>query len=104
MTVRRSQTAGPVQDPKTGRWSFVVDIGVDEHGRRKQARRRGFKTKKDAQYALNELRTSVEKSTYVAPVKQTTSGYLDEWLEAIRGTLEPSTWSSYKRNLRLHVK
>lgn len=101
---RRAREAGPVKDPATGRWGFVMDVGVDERGTRKQARRRGFRTRAEAQRALDALRTSVAKSTYVAPARQTLAEYLDEWLAGIEHTVAPSTWSSYKRNLRVNVK
>jgi integrase len=100
---KRARESGP----KLGaddRWSFVVDVGVDEHGRRKQARRRGFATKREAQAELNRLRTSIAQHTFVAPAKQTCGEFLDEWLAAIEHTVEASTLSSYRRNMRVHVK
>ncbi len=45
----RHQTAAPRKDPKTGSWYFIVDIGTGADGKRRQARRRGFETKKAAQ-------------------------------------------------------
>ena len=81
-----------------------MDVGLGEDGKRKQARRRGFKTKKDAQAELDRLRTSVAQQTYVALKRQTVAEYLDEWLAAIEHTVRPSTFSSYKRNVRVHVE
>ena len=104
MSERRAREAGPVKDPTTGRWGFIVDIGVDARGMRKQARRRGFKTKVEAREVLNALRNAVQTSTFVAPQRQTVGEYLDEWLGAIEHTVEPSTLSSYRRNVRVHVK
>jgi integrase len=40
----------------------------------------------------------------VQPTRQTLERFLvDDWLPAVRGSLEPSTWASYDRYLRLHV-
>ncbi len=102
----RAREAGPVKDPKTGVWGFVVDVGVDEHGKRKQARRRGFRTKKLAQGELDKLRSDVANQTYVPPARQTFSEFLDEWLAIMAGPdkLKPSTLSSYTRVLRIHVR
>ncbi len=100
----RGREAGPVKDPTTGLWGFVVDVGVDATGKRKQARRRGFATKAQAQQALNTLRHAVQASTYVPQQRQTVGEYLDEWLDAIAHTVEGSTLSSYRRNVRVHVK
>jgi integrase len=104
MSERHARESGPKRDPRTGTWGFVVDVGVGENGKRKQARRRGFKTKKDAQSELDRLRTRVAQQTYVAPKRETVAEYLDEWLAAIEHTVRPSTFSSYKRNVRVHVK
>ncbi len=99
-----SGSAVPRKDPKTGTWSFVVDLPDGPDGRRRQARRRGFRTKADAQAALDEIRTSGRRGTYVAPVRQTFGEFLTcDWLPAIRTTVEPSTLESYTRYLTLHV-
>ncbi len=97
-------SASPRRDPKTGTWWFIVDLPIGGDGRRRQAKRRGFRTKAEAQAVLDELRVEVRKGTYVAPVRQTFGQFLtDEWLPAIRTTIEPSTHESYSRYLRLHV-
>jgi integrase len=104
----RSRESGPRKyvHPQTEEvtWSFVVDVGVDADGKRKQARRRGFKTKKEATNALNALRSDVQKHVYVTPAKQRVGEYLDEWLSSVAGDLQASTLSSYKRVLRVHVR
>ncbi len=97
-------SAAPRRDPKTGTWSFVAELTPAPDGRRRQARRRGFPTKKAAQEALDALRVSVVEGAYVAPARQTLAAYLvDDWLPAVRGSLQPSTWASYRRTLTLHV-
>lgn len=87
-----------------GTWWFVVDLPPGGDGKRRQAKRRGFRTKAEAQAALDELRVGVRRGTYVAPVRQTFGDFLtNDWLPAIRTTIEPSTHASYSRYLRLHV-
>ena len=52
--------------PKTGTWWFVVDVGIGPDGKRKQARRRGFKTKDaTAREELTRLHGNVDSQTYV---------------------------------------
>jgi len=100
----RSTASAPRKDEKTGTWFFVVDVGVRADGRRRQAYRRGFPTKKAAQEELDKLRHSASTSTYVAPKRQRLAEYLSEdWLPAIRHKLARSTWESYERNIRNHV-
>ena len=60
---RRSPTAVPHRDPKTGTWRFVVDAGFHETGKRRQLFRRGFPTKADAQAALDEIRLAREATS-----------------------------------------
>jgi integrase len=99
-----STTAAPRKDPKTGTWWFVVDLPPDVRGRRRQAKRRGFPTKKAALEALDELRSAARRGTFVAPQRQTLRAFLvDDWLPAMRRELEESTWEDYERKVRLHV-
>jgi integrase len=101
----RAATAAPKQDPKTGRWGWIIDAGVDpETGKRKQHRRRGFATKKEAKDALDAKVGELRDGTYVAPTRQTVGEYLDEWLAMVAGDLQPSTHASYARNIRVHVR
>jgi integrase len=100
---------GSVKQAANGMWGFVVDVESDELGpdgkpKRKQTRRRGFKTRKDAQAELTKQLTDLRQQTYVAPKRQTVSEFLTTtWLPAIEHTIKPSTFESYRRNVRLHV-
>jgi integrase len=100
----RQQTPAPRKDAQTGTWWFAVDVGVGADGKRHQARRRGFKTKKAAQEELDVLRRSVTTQTYVPPRRQSFAEFVEnDWLPVVAGSLEESTVASYSRNLRLHV-
>jgi integrase len=73
-------------------------------GKRRQAWHSGFKTRKDAEKGLSEILSRLDRGTYVQPSKLTVTEYLDDWLAAITASVRPSTWESYERNLRVHVK
>jgi integrase len=99
-----ARDAGPRKDPTNDTWWFVVDLSPAADGRRRQAKRRGFKTKAEAQAALDELRVTARQGSYVPPTRQRLGEFLtDDWLPAIKVTIEESTWASYERYLRLHV-
>lgn len=99
-----SRTAAPKRDERTGTWWFIVDVPAGPDGQRRQVKRRGFVTKKEALEALDELRSSARRGTFVAPQRQTLRSFLqDDWLPAMRRELEESTWEDYERKLRLHV-
>lgn len=46
-------------------WTYVVDIGHDATGRRRQTSKGRFSTKKEAQGALNVAVNSLQQGTYV---------------------------------------
>ncbi len=78
-------------------WSFVVDLGPDPAtGRRRQARRSGFATKKGAEAALRSLATASDTGTAVARNRVTLAAFLTEWLETIRPRVRETTWVSYE--------
>lgn len=93
---------GSIRRDPGGTWSFVVD--VSSGGRRRQLRRRGFRTKGAAQAALTELLATMQRGTFVKPERLTVGEYLAEWMEALEGSgRSRSTVSSYRHSLRLHV-
>lgn len=101
----RNRAAVVQKDDKTNTWWFVADVGRAADGRRKQAKPRGFPTKKAAQLELDRLRVGVHDQTYVSPQKLTFAEYVEGWLsslETVQGR-RPSTMASYRRNLEHHV-
>ncbi|MCM2534960.1 Arm DNA-binding domain-containing protein [Neobacillus pocheonensis] len=49
-------------------WNVVFDLGKDPvTGKRKQKRKRGFKTKKEAEKYINEQLNAIDKGTYFEP-------------------------------------
>lgn len=97
-----SSRAGSVKKDGSGRWYFVVDVRPPG-GERKQVRRRGFRTRDEAQRALNKVNSAVDEGRFTNPTRATVRAYLAEWLEIIEPTVRPSTHHSYSRNVRLHV-
>jgi len=95
---------GSVKRDSTGRWGFVVDVRPMGGEGRKQLRRRGFKTKAEANDALTTLLAEVQTDgAYREPSKQSVRDFVDEWLETISPTVREATHYSYTRNLALHV-
>ncbi|MCZ7662730.1 MAG: Arm DNA-binding domain-containing protein [Thermoleophilia bacterium] len=76
---------------------------VDRVERRQQVKT-GFKTKKDAEAALNDALSSLGQGTYVAPAKLTVEEFLrDEWLPAVKSSIRESTYLSYKGHVEGHI-
>ena len=95
-------SAGSVlRDPERGTWTVVLSVTAGD-GRR-QLRRRGFKTKREAVEALDHLRA--EARTGIAPTsaRVTVGVYLAAWLAAQQRRLRPSTWAQYRSYVNAHV-
>ncbi|WP_179191891.1 N-terminal phage integrase SAM-like domain-containing protein, partial [Escherichia coli] len=65
-------------------------------GKRKQKKKRGFKTKKEAQAALFEAINDINKGNYLEPSKKLFKEYLIEWLDDKKTKILPSTYTTYK--------
>ncbi|HVA61582.1 MAG TPA: tyrosine-type recombinase/integrase [Mycobacteriales bacterium] len=95
---------GSVHQEPNGKWLFVVDTSAPGAKHRSQTRRRGFPSKKAAQAALTETLSALAGASYVAPTQLTLRDYIENrWLPAVEAELRPSTFASYRRNLRRHV-
>ena len=82
---------------RNGRYGIRVDLGPDPRtGVRRQTSRQGFRTKKEAEHALDEALTSLRNGTMVGRTSMTVAEYLDDWLEGERLRLKETTWSSYE--------
>jgi len=87
-----------------GSWRYVVDFPRGSDGRRRQKKKRGFRTKAEAERALAVELQKLSTNSYILRSELTVEGFLvDQWLPSAKQTLRPSTYSSYERNIILHV-
>lgn len=96
---------GSVRKPRTdgGTWSYRLDLGLDDRGRRRQQEVGGFRTKKDAQAALNEALADRQRGTYSPPSKTTVREFLDEWHDGARTELALTAWTNYGQIIRRNI-
>src|SRR6266545_605862 len=72
-----------VLDPATGRW--------------RQLTKGGFRTRREAQAALNEAKAALRAGTFVEPSRLTLGAFLTEqWLPTVRAAVRPTTWTTYR--------
>jgi hypothetical protein len=89
---------------------FVVVEERDAAGNRKRRWRSdpatgsAFTSRRAADAYAATLVMSINDGTYVEPNKDTLGAWLDVWLAIITPTVRPSTWASYEKNVRLHIK
>lgn len=91
------------KDKNTGKWFFILELGKDVNGKRKQKKRRGFKTKKEAQAAFIELQNEVNNGTYIEPSKLLVKDFLYEWFKLKKTTISHQTCQVYDRILEIHI-
>jgi integrase len=82
-------------------WQFIVDIGTK--GKRKQKRKSGFKTRKDAEKALTELLAEVNKGNYFEPSSELVKDYLSDWLLFRKRSLANSTYTKYSSHINKNI-
>lgn len=74
------------------KWQYTVELGTDPvTGKRKQAIKGGFQTKKLAELAAADIERQVNDGTYVIPTDITFSEFAEQWLTYYRKLVKPST-------------
>ena len=96
---------GALRKPRTagGTWSYRIDLDVGPDGRRRQKQRGGFRTKREAQTALNEALGELQRGEFVSPSKQTVTDFIETWVTAVKGELADSAWANYDAVMRTYV-
>jgi integrase len=100
---RRSPGEGGAYRYTTGageRWFWKASLAMPDGTTRPKVKR-GFTTKKAAQADLRKALDASDEGGYSEPSKQPLGAYLSTWADGLR--LAPSTMTSYKRNIRVHV-
>src|SRR3954469_4547174 len=63
-----------------GSWYYRHDVPPAADGRRRQVKRGGFQTEREARDALNDVLARLARGSYVEQRRLTVGEYLDEWL------------------------
>ncbi|PGR96906.1 site-specific integrase [Priestia megaterium] len=68
-------------------WAYILDIGKDpKTGKRKQKKKSGFRTKKEAEVAVAILKNEINQGLYVKESDITFEDFANEWLSLYEGT------------------
>ena len=84
-------------------WYFVVDVGTDEDGKRKQKFRSGFPTKTAAEKGLREFLNRLDTGFLSEAEKLTFREFVARWLKHHQSQVEPKTWRRYESLVRLYL-
>jgi integrase len=94
---RRGNGEGSVYRRGDGR---VVGEYVDANGKRRYV---SGKSKTEVKAKLRKLLADRDKGIAYDSENLTVSGYLDRWLDAIKGTVRDRTWERHEQVVRLHL-
>ena len=98
---RRGQGEGSLYQRKDGRWAATLDLGWRE-GRR--VRRSLYApTRREVVEKLKLARKAIEAGLQPTSDRMTAAVYLEDWLDATRETIRPSTWTRYAGMVRTHL-
>ncbi len=96
---------GAIRKPRTpgGAWSYRIDLGFDDAGKRRQRQVGNFTTKRAAQAALNEALAGLQQGSYIAPSKQTVRDFLEVWIDTIKPEIALTAWTNYGEVVERYV-
>lgn len=99
--------AGSIHKYKTkngrDKWFYMLDLGKDEKGKRKQKKKSGFKSEREAKKALTLAQADVYKGTYLEPSKMPFRQYLDEWFNTKKKSISRQTIDVYRLYLDKYI-
>ncbi|WP_100408426.1 site-specific integrase [Bacillus solitudinis] len=88
-----------------GKYYFVMDAGKDPiTGKRKQVKRRGFASKKDAELTLSEIKLELERNKEISNIANLKfKSFITQWFNAKKIKLKPSTINNYEDQLHYNI-
>ncbi|PYI54491.1 site-specific integrase [Paenibacillus flagellatus] len=86
---------------KTNPWYFTIE--VNENGNRKRIKRRGFKTKKDAEAAQRDLLKELERGLDLQASKTLYKDFMHDWLEDKKASVKGRTLNTYRALVNNHI-
>ncbi len=89
-----------------GSWHYATELEPGPGGKRRQVRKGGFATKREAQVALAEVVDAVAKGAHTDAGRITVGDYLEQWLAAKveAGTLRATTARSYAQHIEDYLR
>jgi len=85
------------------KWCFVVELGRDEYGNRKQKWFSGFDKEKDAERAMIATIKEINDGTFIEETDETLEQFMKNWLQNKKNQVRPGTWKSYAWLINTHL-
>jgi integrase len=97
---RRCPTCGKTSHS----WCFRAELGRTPAGQRRMKKKGGFKTRREAERAMRDLLTEVDRGRIIEPTRATVGNFLVEhWLPSIAMTIEATTLEGYRGVVQRYV-
>ena len=87
---------------KKNPWFFQFYTGEIINGKRERIKKRGFRTKKEADAAMVKAKAELERGEFVKGKKITVAEYMNSWLDN-KQDLNTVTRELYESYLRIHI-
>ncbi|KKB35079.1 site-specific integrase [Bacillus thermotolerans] len=93
------------KDNKTGKYQFIFDAGPHPlTGKRRQIKRRGFESKRQAMDAMTKLKAEILENELVDLTQISYEKYMVEWLQERKNHLQDSTFEIHSLFYRNVIK
>lgn len=91
-----------IKQQENGKWRYR--IRYKENGKFREVSKSGFRTKRDAQSAANEIERQYMNGIQIGNNSVLMEDYLKEWLEVFKKpNIKQSTYMRIERSIRLHI-
>ncbi|MGM0254716.1 MULTISPECIES: tyrosine-type recombinase/integrase [unclassified Enterococcus] len=91
-----------IKQQENGKWRFR--IRYKDNGKFREVSKSGFRTKRDAQAAANELERQYNNGVQIGANNILMADYLEDWLEVYKKpNIKQSTYLRLERSIRLHI-
>ncbi|QDP39368.1 site-specific integrase [Radiobacillus deserti] len=89
------------KDKERNTWYYVIN---NKNGNPKQIRRRGFKTKREAEIAKNKMLYEINNGMYVEPTRMKMEELSQKWLKKKKRDVQETTFTGYKILVDKHIE
>lgn len=94
--------AGSIKKDKHG-WYYVLELGKNSNNKRIQKKKRGFRTKLEAQKELTKVQHDLYSGAYIEPSKMLLRNFLYQYLAEKETQVTSGTLKNYKRLIVNHI-
>jgi len=85
------------------KWSWVVEMGKNSEGKRRQKSKGGYESKADAEKALQKVLHELNTDTYIEPTKDDVTTFFTSWLAQKQMHIRPGTYKTYRWLVNYHI-